>query len=199
MEINENQDKKNRLFSVLESLLFAQGEPIKLEKLAVVFELDQLGIEDFVNEYAQKIIQDSGSGLILLRNGNEVQLGTKPDNFSLLERFLKHDLEEDLSQAATGVLTVILYRGPILKSEIDFIRGVNSSYILRMLLVRGLVIREKRGLSFAYEPSFELLKLLGISSQKELPEFSNLNQRLNDLVKKVEDLEKEAEKDNGIE
>ncbi|OGY39156.1 MAG: hypothetical protein A2418_03205 [Candidatus Brennerbacteria bacterium RIFOXYC1_FULL_41_11] len=191
--------EKSRFFSALESILFAYGEPVKLDKLAVILGLEQAIVNSLVVEYAEKIAQNLESGTVLIRNNDEIQLGTRPGNFVFLEKFLKRDVDEELSSAATEVLTLILYRGPILRSEIDFIRGVNSSYILRMLSMRDLITREKHGLSFVYRPSFGLLKLLGILSPEDLPDFDALNQRLGDLMKKVENFESEIEKDHGTE
>lgn len=181
-----NPEDKNPKLSVLESVLFAYGEPVKLEKLKEILGLSLEETKSLISDYEDKISQDAGSGLFLIKNEDEVQLGTKPQNYVYLEKFLKQDVEGELTSTAVEVLTIILYRGPISRSEVDFIRGVNSSYVLRILLMRGLIQREKHGLSFLYRPSFELLKLLGLSHQKDLPEFEVLNQRLSDLVKQIE-------------
>lgn len=181
-----NPEDKNLKLSVLESVLFAYGEPVKLEKLKDILGLSLEVTKELISSYESKILQDASAGLVLIKADDEVQLGTKPQNYAHLEKFLKQDIEEELSSASVEVLTIILYRGPISRSGVDFIRGVNSNYILRVLLMRGLVQREKHGLSFLYRPSFDLLKLLGLSSQKDLPEFEVLNQRLSDLVKQTE-------------
>ncbi len=181
-----NPEDKNLKLSVLESVLFAYGEPVKLEKLKDILGLSLEVTKELISSYESKILQDASAGLVLIKADDEVQLGTKPQNHAHLEKFLKQDIEEELSSASVEVLTIILYRGPISRSGVDFIRGVNSSYVLRVLLMRGLVQREKHGLSFLYRPSFDLLKLLGLSNQKDLPEFEVLNQRLSDLVKQTE-------------
>ncbi len=186
-----NSEDKSLKLSVLESVLFAFGEPVKLEKLKDILGLSLEATKELVLSYESKISQDVSAGLFLIQADDEIQLGTKPQNYVHLEKFLKQDIEEELSSASIEVLTIILYRGPISRSGVDFIRGVNSSYILRVLLMRGLVQREKHGLSFLYRPSFDLLKLLGLSNQKDLPEFEILNQRLSDLVKQVEEQEVE--------
>ena len=80
-------------------------------------------------------------------------------------------------------LSIVLYRGPVRKSEIDYIRGVNSATILRNLLVRGLVERktdENNQRSFFYLPTFELLSYLGISELKELPEYEQTQKEIED-------------------
>ena len=187
-----NPEQQKDKLSILESVLFVYGEPVKFEKLKDVLGLSLEATKGLVLSYENKILQDASSGLFLIKTDDEVQLGTKPQNHARLEKFLKQDAEEELSSVSVEVLTIILYRGPISRSEVDFIRGVNSSYILRVLLMRGLIQREKRGLSFLYRPSFDLLKLLGLSNQKDLPEFEVLNQRLSDLTKQIEAQETEG-------
>jgi len=183
----------NQKLSILESVLFAYGEPVKLDELKKILGLSLDQTRELLNIYENRILDDPESGLFLIRADDEVQLGTKPQNHAHLEKFLKQDIEEELTPASIEVLTIILYRGPISRPEVDFIRGVNSSYILRVLLMRGLVQREKHGLSFLYRPSFDLFKLLGLSNQKALPEFEVLNQRLSDLVRQTEAQETENE------
>lgn len=173
-------------FSILESILFAYGESIKLQQLGEILGLNQEALAELIVGYEKKLLGDRESGLFLIKSGDEIQLGTKPENCGFLESFLKQDTEEELTASGLEVLTIVLYRGPISRPEIDFIRGVNSSYLLRVLLMRGLIAREKRGLSFFYRPSLELLKLLGLSDQSMLPEFEALNQKLNVLVNQTE-------------
>src|SRR3989344_8813132 len=96
---------------------------------------------------------------------------------AILETITKSELSEELSKSALETLTLVLYRGPVNKSNIDFIRGVNSQFILRNLLVRGLIERvahetDKRVL--LYRATFELLQHLGISRITELPEYDTV-------------------------
>ena len=90
-------------------------------------------------------------------------------------------MQKDLGKAALETLTIILYRAPVSKGELDYIRGVNSSFILRNLLVRGLVERsinpnDKR--SFVYRPTFDLLSHLGIAKIEDLPEYESVGQEI---------------------
>ncbi|HCI05228.1 MAG: Segregation and condensation protein B [Parcubacteria group bacterium GW2011_GWC1_45_9] len=179
-------EEKQKRISILESILFAYGEPLAVKKLGELMNLSEVALKELISEYHDKISNNPSSGLVLLRTETEIQLGARPENHPYLEKFLGQDTEEDLTPSSLEVLTIILYRAPISRPEIDFIRGVNSSYILRSLLMRGLVQREKSGLSFLYQPSFELLKLLGLANQKDLPEFETLNQRLVDLIKQTD-------------
>jgi len=127
-------------------------------------------------------------------------LGTAPEMGELIEALIKEELSKDLGKAGLETLSIVLYRGPISRSKIDYIRGVSSTFILRNLLVRGLVERvsnpdDQR--SFLYKPTFELLSYLGISRIEDLPEYDAVKQELESFqaVKDVEEKTNEMEED----
>ncbi len=100
-----------------------------------------------------------------------------------------------MGKASLETLTIILYRGPITKSQIDYIRGVNSNFILRGLLIRGLIEREKnpddeRG--FIYKPAIELITHLGIGSLSGLPEYTETQAQILKFEKEFGEKENEA-------
>jgi segregation and condensation protein B len=111
-----------------------------------------------------------------------VQFATKPNLSNVLQEFAKTQLTEDLTPAALEVLSIISYCAPIMRSEIEHIRGVNCSITLRNLMVRGLIEKTENLNSqqeVSYAPTFELLRHLGVTSIDELPEyekFKNLYQ-----------------------
>ena len=112
---------------------------------------------------------------------DEVALVTAPQASELIERLTKEELSKDLGKAGLEALSVILYQGPIGKSDIDYIRGVNSHYILRSLMVRGLVERlpdpsDQR--SYRYRATPELLAHLGVSNREQLPEYERLRSEI---------------------
>jgi segregation and condensation protein B len=189
-------EEKKKLKPVIEATLFAYGEPQTIKKLAETLEVSERLIKEALNELENDLKQDFSRGLCLIRNNQAVQLGTKPEHYQFLEKLLKQDFQEELSPAALEVLTIVLYRAPISRAEIDFIRGVNSTYILRVLLMRGLIQREinpKNRLAFLYQSSFELLRFLGLTSQKDLPDFESLNKKLSDLI--IQDKERQKNED----
>jgi segregation and condensation protein B len=93
----------------------------------------------------------------------------------LIESLIKDELSKDLGKAGLETLAIVLYRGPIARSEVNYIRGVNSNYILRNILVRGLIEKDEASSarSTVYRPTFELLSYLGISKVEDLPEYQN--------------------------
>jgi len=94
-----------------------------------------------------------------------------------VHKLVKNDLEEDLSRATLEVLAVVAYRGPISRAQIEEVRGVNCSFTLRNLLMRGLVERVENpndSRSYLYKISFDFLKHLGLGNVKELPNYEEL-------------------------
>lgn len=172
---------KNDLMAALESLLFIYGEPIGLEKIAELLEVEQKEVEEVINGFEIRLKTDNSRGLMLNRINNQIQLATKPDFQKLGEKIIKEEIKENLTPATLETLSIVAYNGPIARSTIDYLRGVNSGYILRNLLVRGLIERypdPQRPYVFLYNVSFDFLKHMGLAKQEELPEY----QKYKDLV-----------------
>ncbi|MDD5396513.1 MAG: SMC-Scp complex subunit ScpB [Candidatus Moranbacteria bacterium] len=178
--------EQEKLMAIIESVLFVSGEPVKRGKLAKVaaVEVEKL---DLAIEALRQRYDLVGSGLSLLVKGDELQLVTKAENGDFVEKLVKNELQDALSTAAMEVVSIIAYRGPISKTEIEAIRGVNCSYTLRNLLLRGLIERgdnprDSRG--YVYVISFDFLKKLGVESVKKLPEYDilSVDERINSII-----------------
>lgn len=163
------------LQSQLESLLFWKGEPVTLAELA---KLTGASPEACVAALTELSTALTDRGIVLVAAGDTYELATAPEMSAKITEITREELTKDLSKAALETLSIVLYRGPIRRSEIDYIRGVNSQFILRMLAIRGLIVRtsdphDER--AFTYGPSIELLKLLGVESPASLPDFAQVN------------------------
>ena len=166
-----------KIISAIESILFVCGEPIKLSKLIKVLSLEKDVVENAIKSLREKYSQNI-SGLMLITKGDEIQLVSSSSNTEYVENLVKSELQDALSAAALEVVSIIAYRGPISKSEIEAIRGVNCNYTLRNLLLRGLIERndnprDNRG--YVYAISFEFLKKMGIDDVKKLPDYATLS------------------------
>lgn len=162
------------LSAQLEAILFWKGEPVAIKRLA---EILQKTPEDVAT--AARALQDSlkNRGLTIVRKEDELMMGTSPEISAVIESLTKEELVRDLGKAGLETLSIILYRGPASRSDIDYIRGVNSQFIVRNLLVRGLiekVTNPKDSRSFLYKPSFELLSYLGLNRLEDLPEYQKV-------------------------
>ncbi|MEY2640979.1 MAG: segregation and condensation protein segregation and condensation protein [Candidatus Parcubacteria bacterium] len=165
------------LQSQLESLLFWKGEPVSLAELAKLTGSTPADCSVAL-EALQQHLASEARGIVLVVAGDTYELATAPAMATKIAALTREELTKDLSKAALETLSIVLYRGPIRRSEIDYIRGVNSQFILRMLAIRGLVVRtsdphDER--AFTYGPSIELLKLLGVESAASLPDFAQVN------------------------
>lgn len=161
----------------LEALLFVHGEPLSLKKIFVMLHADEAAVRQAIQEL-QNRCEEAGSGLALIEHDGALQLVTKPAFAHIGEAIIKEELQEALSPAALETLAIIIYGGSVPRSTIDYIRGVNSSFILRMLLLRGLIERsadESRTNVYRYAASFELLRHIGVSRTNELPDFERLH------------------------
>lgn len=165
--------------SILESLLFASGEPQTVKELSVLLnekeEMIQEALLKLKNSYEME-----ERGLRLIDNDGKWLLTINPATLPFLDKLKKEVFEGDLSPMTAETLAIVAYRGLISRAEINEIRGVDSSYILHQLLLRELIERSpnpKRTNSFLYNISFKFLNHLSISSVKELPNYEELHQK----------------------
>ncbi len=166
----------------IEAILLFKNEPVTLTELSKTLStpIDEVkgAIESLKNFYQDR-------GMVIINNGDEIALGTHPEASNLIEKLQKDELSRDLGRAGLETLSIILYKGPISRREIDYIRGVNSSFILRNLLIRGLIERSESAVgerSFSYQSTLELLRFLGVKNKEELPEFETAFKKIEEFV-----------------
>ena len=169
------------LDSQIEALLFFKGEPVPKKTLARVLGKDIEEIENALFALEKKL--ETGGIRLMLKSGEAV-LGTTPEMSPIIESIKKEELSKDLGKAGLETLSIILYKGPITRAKIDYIRGVNSNFILRNLLVRGLAEKVSNPddlRSYLYKPTFKLLSFLGISKLEDLPEYGKVQKEIEEF------------------
>lgn len=156
----------------IEAILFVTGEAVSEKKLLKVLEKPReevcQALEELRSDYNNR-------GIVVLQKEDEWQFGTSPEHTELIEHLVKSEFTEELSRSALETLTIVAYKGPLTRAELDFIRGVNSSFMLRSLLLRGLVERVenlKDARSYLYKISFDFLKHLGVTRVEDLPQYT---------------------------
>jgi len=175
----------------IEGLLFFKGEPVTVAFLSKTLNISEEDASRGLHELEQSL---SGRGIVLMQNAGEYMLGTAPEMSSTIEALLKEELNKELGKAGLETLATVLYRGPILRSEINYLRGVNSNYILRSLLVRGLIEKvDQGGRSTAYQPTFELLSYMGVSKVTDLPGYEDTSLAVEEFKQSTEESENENE------
>jgi segregation and condensation protein B len=164
----------------LEALLFARGGAVSKKDLA-----KRLGAtEQEISQAAASLARTPGRGIVVVDDGNFVELRTAPQVAEKIEELRKEEFSRDIGRAGLEVLSAVMYRGPLSRAEIDFIRGVNSSQTLRTLLMRGFVRRvpnPRDERSFLYEPTTEILATLGVASMHDLPDYEAVRNKLTEL------------------
>ena len=164
------------MMSKLESILFVASKPLSLKKMIGVLNVSEAEVRKALEDLKLKY-NHRDSGIILLENGAEWQMVASPDNKEEAEDFLKAEVSGELTRPQLETLTVISYCGPITKPELEQIRGVNCSLIIRNLLLRGLVKEkdDEASLLPTYEVTMDYLRHLGLNSLQELPNYEELH------------------------
>ena len=158
----------------LEAMLFASGEPLSINAMAQTLEITPSETKKLLNElkdeydYAQR-------GIRLMRMDNKYQMLSRKEYFDYIKKILQIAPASFLSQAALETLSIVAYKQPVTRSDIEYIRGVQSSSSLDLLVDRGLVRASGKldlpGRPSGYETTEEFLKMLNISSLNELPSY----------------------------
>ena len=163
----------------IEALLFISTKPLAVKDLTKLTGSKDENIEKAIGELREKYNSEN-SGLRILENQKvkrkEYQIATSPEVRETVEKFLKEEVTGELTRASLETLTIIAYRGPMTKAEIERIRGINCSQILRNILIKGLVESEEKNKEYYYSISFDFLKHLGIESVSQLPNYDKLHQ-----------------------
>jgi len=162
----------NNLVSKIESILFVASKPLSDKVIAKAVGKSKEEVQEVLRELIDKYNKES-SGINILQDANDYQMATNPNNSDAIDGFIKDEVSGELTKAQLETLTVIAYREPITRPELEQIRGVNCSLILRNLLVRGL-IEEKESedkITHVYTLSFEALSHLGVSNVNKLPDY----------------------------
>lgn len=166
----------------IEAILFYKAEPVSIKKISETLDISteeaETAIESLKNSLQER-------GIVLVQKESAVTLSTHPELVDVIEKLAHEEVSGPLTKATLETLAIVAYHGPITKVQIDYIRGVNSNFILRNLLVRGLIEKvpnPKDARTSLYKPSFELLAHLGIQSINELPEYDSFT----DELKKIE-------------
>ncbi len=163
-----------KLESQIESYLFFKGEPVEVKEISKVF---GVSAEEVTSALVNLRESTADRGIVLLESAEGFELGTHPDMGERLAEIKKEELNRELSKASVETLSIILYTDGATRAEIDYIRGVSSSFILRSLLVRGLVIKEEDpndARRLLYRPSSDVLRYLGVAKIEDLPDYQKL-------------------------
>ncbi|MDB5204499.1 MAG: scpB [Candidatus Taylorbacteria bacterium] len=188
-----------KLEQLIEAILFWKGEPVNIKKLADLCKVTEEEISSSVVRL-ESLLQNRG--IVLIRNDNEVMLGTHPFAAKIIEDLTREELSKELSKATLETLSIIIYMSPIRRSEIDYIRGVNSQFSIRHLEMRGLIQKvasESDSRVYLYSPTLEALSFLGVSNISEIPGFADTKVKLESFKEQKEEVVSENKIEEELE
>ena len=172
MEIREIQ-------SIIEAVLFAAGDPVELERLADIVDVDKRSLREIL-----KKMMDSYNferrGIHIIRMQDSYQMCTNGVYAEYIGRLAEPPRKQNLSNAALEVLSIVAYKQPVTRSTIEHIRGVNCDYIVNRLIERNFIEEKGRleapGRPILFGTTQHFMRAFGISELDELPEFDSLGQ-----------------------
>lgn len=171
-----------KLEQIIEALLFVYGEPMGLKKIAQALGKTSEQIEAALLSLQKNL---DGRGVKLINYQNNWQLVSHAQASKYVEKLVKSELKEELTPAGLEVMAVVAYKNGAGRADIESIRGVNSSYTLRNLMLRGLIERVKIGNNqISYHLSLAALRKLGLEKIEDLPRFREFQRE----VSKTEEL-----------
>jgi len=165
----------NETLAAVEAILFVSGDPVNVAELAHHMNFTLNEMDEVLSELAQSYI-DANRGIRLNRNGGEAYLSIDPARARAVETFLQPMKKQALSQAVLETLSVIAYRQPATRAEIEAVRGVKCDYSVQMLIKRGLIEeagqRETLGRPTEYRTTDKFLMHFGIENIDQLPDIN---------------------------
>ena len=182
----------NSLENKIEAILFFKGEPVSYKRLEDILKVSKEEVLGAVQNLRTNLLS---RGIVIIKKDNEITLGTAPEFSDIIENLQKEELNKELSKASLETLSIVLYKNGVSRAEIDYIRGVNSSFTLRALSIRGFVektLDPKDNRRYIYKPSFELLSFMGVKSIEELPDYQEINNSIQITAKNLEEENKIA-------
>jgi segregation and condensation protein B len=189
--------EEERLQSIVESILFASDRPVSLASLKLVFKGTNINTQKLRRALDSLAVEYAGGcrGVTLEEVPGGYQLRTKIDNMEFMRRTLKARPFK-LSGPALEVLAILAYKQPLVKSEVDLIRGVESGHLLRALMEKNLACFEGKselpGRPMQYGTTRKFLEIFGLRNLKELPTLSQIDELLPEGIGEEDEKEKQT-------
>ena len=191
----EGTSEKYKIKSIIESLLFVSGEPLSAKDISNTIDISVKSLINIINEMIEEYKNEDRGIQIICING-DYQLATKSCNGEYIQKLLKKNKRQSLSQASLESLAIIAYKQPITRIDIDEIRGVKSESALLRLLEKGLIKEVGRlevpGRPILYGTTEEFLRQFSLKELNELPSLdiysesesgSDIIEFMNDMLK----------------
>lgn len=190
----EQISSKPKLKSSIESLLFVSGDPLTLKDISNALEVSAKTIKEILDEMMNEYDEEK-RGIKLISINGEFQLVTKAENSNYIQKLLKKNKRQSLSQASLESLAIIAYKQPITRVDIDEIRGVKSESAMQRLLEKDLIKEVGRlevpGRPILYGTTEEFLRQFGLRELNELPSLDLYKDEEGQLIENMTEMIKE--------
>ncbi|MHC1682607.1 MAG: SMC-Scp complex subunit ScpB [Clostridiaceae bacterium] len=174
-----SEGAKEKYISVIESLLFVSGEPLKLKQIASILDIETTTTKNILDEL-NVLYEEKNRGIKLININDEYQLVTKKENSSYIQKLLKVNSRQALSQASLETLSIIAYKQPITRVDIDEIRGVKSDRAVQTLTEKKLIKESGRlevpGRPILYSTTEEFLRYFELETLEQMPSIKEFEQ-----------------------
>ena len=175
--MNKKGNQEPTQTAKLQAVLFTSGAPVTKKRLMSVLPCRGDELEQLLKELRSTL---QNSGLDIIDDGTKVALATSPDMREYITQLQQEDRTAPLSQASQETLAIIVYGGPIAKTDLDFLRGVNTQYTVRRLMIRALIQESKVEKGRMFTVTVDLLRHLGVRTITELPEYESIRKSIQD-------------------
>ena len=169
-----------QLAEIIESILFVAGAPVDVSDISSKLNCTKKQIDKAINDLEKKY--SGTSGIVILKFGSKLQLGTNSDYADFVSAVMNPIREKQLSRATLETLSIIAYKQPVTRLEIEDIRGVSSDYAINLLLEHKLIEitgrRESVGRPLEFGTTDEFLRRFDLKSLDDLPDYNELIERV---------------------
>lgn len=164
------------LTSSLEALLFVAAKPLSVKDMVTLAQATPEAVTKALEQLSEDC-QTSKRGVAIVKQGSNYQMVSAPEQAAIVKEFIKDETMGELTRPSIETLTIIGYRGPISKTDLDRIRGVNCALILRNLSLHGLIEAkfDKKKNETYYNVTLDFVRFLGISDITQLPNYEKLS------------------------
>lgn len=176
--------------AIIESLLFAAGEPVELEKIADIVDVDKKSLREIIKKMMDSYSYEK-RGMHIIKLEDAYQMCTRGEYHDYVAMLMQPRRKMQLSNAAIEVLAIIAYKQPVTRNTIEHIRGVNCDYIVNRLIERKFIeevgrLKDAPGRPILFGTTNEFLRTFGIESISDLPEFDSLAIQEDEDMKQIE-------------
>ena len=187
----EELSNKPRIKSAIESLLFVSGDPLSIKDITNALESNIKLVKEVLDEMVLEYDSEK-RGIKLISINGEYQLVTKAENSDFVQKLLKKNKRQSLSQASLESLAIIAYKQPITRVDIDEIRGVKSESAINRLVEKDLIKEVGRlevpGRPMLFGTTEEFLRQFGLRELNELPSLDIYNNEDNSIIEEMSNI-----------